>query len=244
MQHRQSPDWRGWVDGKSLGRWAITCAAILVAGLGSAPAALAKNKKPPEISAFLGDASDLTPLPGNEDLLVYRKRPGALAGYERFLIPTPLLYLDPSTVGKGVDPEELAMLADYLRDALVAALEEEPTNYQVVDESGPGILIVRSAITGVVPVDPKKNLGATAVGIALGVGLLVPRVDLGEASIEVEMLDGESGERLVAVAAAKGGRRFFGKIKGAKRWGDVKAAFKSWAKLFRRALDRVNEMEQ
>lgn len=216
------------------------CVALLVSALLVAAGAEAK-KRPHPLSDFLGDASDLTPHPDKGDLLIYRKAPGVLAGYERILIPTPLLYFDASSLGRGVDPGELKMLADFLRAEVVEALEEEPTRYRVVDEPGPGVLVVRSAITGVEPVDPRKNIAASAAGIAIGVGLLVPRVDLGGASIEVEMLDAETGERLVALAASKSGRRMLGKIKGAKEWGDVKGAFKSWAKNFRKTLDRVNE---
>jgi len=223
-----------------MSRLKAVCAAMLVAALFVASGAEAK-KKPQPLSDFLGDASDLAPHPGKGDLLVYRKAPGVLAGYEQILVPTPLLYFDATALGRGVDPDELRMLADFLRSEVVEALEEAPTRYRVVNEAGPGVLVVRSAITGVEPVDPKRNVGATVAGIALGVGLLVPRVDLGGASIEVEMLDGQSGERLVAVAASKTGRRMLGKIKGAKEWGDVKGAFKSWAKAFRKTLDKVNE---
>jgi len=219
-------------------------AAALLAIIASTPATPATREiEPPPVSDFLGDTTDLIPLADESEMLVYRKRPGVLAGYERLLVPTPLLYLDPATMGKGVDPDELKKLADFLRDEFVEALEREPTRYRVVSEAGAGVLVVRSAITGVESVGVAKNVGATAAGIALGVGLLVPRVDVGGASIEVEMVDGESGERLVAVAAARSGRRYLGKIKGTKEWGDVKAAFRAWAKLFREALDRVNESE-
>jgi Protein of unknown function (DUF3313) len=216
------------------------CVTLLVSALVVASGAAAK-KKSQTLSDFLGDTSDLTPLSEKDDLLVYRKAPGVLAGYGKIYLATPLLYFDPTTLGQGVDPDELRMLVDFLRSEVVEALEEEPTRYRVVDGPGAGVLVVRSAITGVEPVDPKKNIAATAAGIALGVGLLVPRVDLGGASIEVEMLDGETGERLIAVAATRTGRRMLGKIRGTKEWGDVKGAFKSWAKAFRKALDRANE---
>jgi hypothetical protein len=102
------------------------------------------------------------------------------------------------------------------------------------------VLRLHGALSDVEPVNPAENVGATAVGVATGVGLLVPRVDLGRAAVEVEMLDGVSGERVVAVVAERRGRRFGGKIKGAKRWGDAKAAFRKWAKDLRKRLDELH----
>lgn len=150
-----------------------------------------------------------------------------------------LIYFHEDAKGTGVDPQELAELAGFLRDEVIAALSEGDA-YVVVEEPGPGVLQIRAAITDVVPVDPKKNLGATAVGMAAGVGLLLPRVDLGRTSIEAEFLDSQTGERLVAVVAEKKGKRFGGKVKGAKTWGDVKAAFKNWSKGLRERLDQVH----
>lgn len=45
----------------------------------------------------------------------------------------------------------------------------------------------------------------------------------------------------MAIVAEKKGKRFGGKIKGAKTWGDVKAAFKKWSKDLRKRLDQVHD---
>jgi hypothetical protein len=196
-------------------------------------------KRPPT-SGFLGDYSDLQPHPDKKQMLVYRKRPGVLADYDAFLVEPVLIYFHKDAKGTGVDPQELAQLATFLRDEVVRAISESRV-YRAVDSPGPGVVRLRAAITHVVPVDPKKNIGATALGMAAGVGLLLPRVDLGRTSIEVEFLDSESGERLAAVVAEKKGRRFGGKVKGAKTWGDVKAAFKKWSKGLRQRLDQIHQ---
>ena len=60
------------------------------------------------------------------------------------------------------------------------------------------------------------------------------------ASIEVELVDSQSGERVAAAVASKKGKRYFAGLKGYKKWGDVKAAFDSWAKDFRKAVDRAH----
>jgi hypothetical protein len=192
-----------------------------------------------EPSGFLGDYSDLEPSPDRKDILVYRLRPRVLADYDRFIVDQPLIYFPVDGGPRGVDPADLKMLSDDLRDKLVAAIEEGG-RYTVVAEPGPGVAHARIAITDAVPVDPGKNIGAKAAGVALGVGLLIPRVDLGRAAIEAEILDSLSGERLVAVVAAKESRRYGGLIKGSKEWGDARAAFKKWAKQFRKKLDQAH----
>lgn len=192
------------------------------------------------VSGFLGDYSDLQPHPEKgDDLLVYRVADGILGDYRAILVDRPLIYFVPDSKGIGVDPAELQMLAEHLHEAVVTQLEKN--GFDVVDEPGPGVLVVRAAITDVNPVNPAKNISAKVAGAAVGVGLLIPRTDLGGASIEVEMLDGDTGERVAAVVASKRSRRFGGLIKGSKRWGDVKAAFESWAKQFRKKLEEARK---
>ncbi len=215
--------------------------SLAQAGIGIAAAGeKEKAKKAPPVSGFLGDCSDLQPHPDKKLMLVYRKHAGVLAAYDKFLVDPVLIYFHDEAKGVGVDPQELAELAGFLREAVVGALTEGG-KYQVVEEPGPGVVRLRGAITDVVPVDPAKNIGASVAGMATGVGLLLPRVDLGKTSIEAEFLDSETSERLVAVVAEKKGKRFGGKIKGAKTWGDVKAAFKQWSKDLRKRLDQIHD---
>ena len=227
-------------------RWSLVAGLALVMLLAlPTPGVAGKQKSKaegPPPSGFLGDYSGLEPHPKQDHLLVYRKAPGVLEPYRRFLIDKPVVMFHPEARGAEIDPEELDMLAGALREAVVEALEKDGA-YEVVEQPGPGVLRLRAAITDVDPVKPGKNVAPKAAGMAAGVGLLVPRTDLGRAAIEVEMLDSRTDERLVAVAASKKGRRYFSTIKGAKRWGDVKAAFKSWAKLFRKRLDEIHRGE-
>ena len=204
----------------------------------------AESEKRPDVvaSGFLGDLSDLKPYDKKpKQILVWRERPGILAEYQSFLVERPLIYFlpDAKAVTKGIDPAEMQQLADSLHDEVSSQLEK--ADFELVSEVGDKTLIVRSAITDVDPVNPSSNVATKAAGIALGVGLLAPRADLGSASIEVEFLDGETGRRVAAVAAAKEARRFGGTIKGSKRWGDVRAAFEKWAQLFRKQLEAVRE---
>jgi len=135
-----------------------------------------------------------------------------------------------------VNPDDLHELATALHDAVAAGLEDG--GYAVVDEPGPGVLRLRAAITDVDAGRPAANVGAKVAGAAtMGSALLVPAIDIGGAAIEAEMIDSATGERVVAFADAKKGRRFMGTVAAAQRWGHAHAAFKAWAKQLRERVD-------
>ena len=202
---------------------------------------LAAQEETATTTAFLGDFSDLQQARNDDDMVVYRTAEGVLTPYTRFLIDPVLIYFGSETSGGGVDPSELTRLAEYLRDAAVGQLQEVD-RFEVVDAPGPGVLRIRAAITNVDPAGSVVNIAtraAAAVTTPTGVGFLVPRVDLGSASIEVDMRDAETDERLVVVVATERGRRFLSGFRGVKPWGDVEAAFRSWAEQLRETLERI-----
>jgi hypothetical protein len=193
----------------------------------------------------LSDYSGLYPDPKNGDLLIYEKSKDALKNYRKFTIDPVTVYLLPAAENRGIDPDDLDRLARYFTDAITDELIAG--GYEVVTEPGPGVLELRIAITNVEPTGGKKNAaiqaGATAasVTVAPGVGLVVPRLSVGKVGIEGEMIDSASGERTVAFVTGKGGRRWFSGLNAYKKWGDIEAAFRTWAKNFRKRLDELHE---
>jgi len=208
----------------------------------------AKQQDPPsrKVSGFLDDYSGLFPDPKNGDLLIYEKDKTALKTYHKFLIEPVTVYLLPEAEDRGIDPDDLDRLARYFADAITDELMSSG-QYEVVTEPGPGVLDVRLAITNVEPTGGKKNAalkaGATAASMAVapGASLAVPRLSVGKVEIEGEMLDSVSGERVAAFVTGKGGRRWFSGLNAYKKWGDIEAAFRVWAKNFRKRLDQANE---
>jgi hypothetical protein len=156
------------------------------------------------------------------------------------------VYLLPEAEDRGIDPDDLDRLARYFADAVTDQLMDSD-RYEVVTEPGPGVLEVRIAITNVEPTGGKKNAalkaGATAASVATvpGASLAVPRLSVGKVEIEGELLDSVSGERVAAFVTSKSGRRWFSGLNAYKKWGDINAAFRSWAKNFRKRLDQANE---
>jgi hypothetical protein len=198
-----------------------------------------------EVSGFLGDYSGLYPAAENGDLLVYVKEKGILNKYDKFIVDPVAVQLLPEAQDRNLDPGDLSVLAYDCRQALVDELQKSG-RYKVVKDPGPGVLHLRAALTDVQPARAKTNAavkgGALAASAALapGASLAMPRLSVGRASIEAEMSDSQSGERMIAVVTSKQGRRFFSGLRGVKKWGDVEAAFKYWARAFRERLDQVH----
>lgn len=155
-------------------------------------------------SGFLGDYSGLAPDDELKGMIVYRKSPDVMTPYTKFIVDPFLTFFHSKADGKDSDPEELEGLTDYFRKTVIAELERDG-GYEVVHEPGPGVARLRVAITDVSP-------------------------GKGGASIEAEMLDSETSERLVAVVDSRKGRR-----------SATKKQFDKWAQLLRERLDKLHE---
>jgi len=204
-----------------------------------------KQAEPKQFSGFLGDYSKLHPDPKNSELLVYTKNDDILKNYSKFMVDRVTIYLLPEAQNRGIDPEDLARLAKNFHDDIVDELTK--AGYEVVSSPGPGVLEGRLAITNVEPTGSKKNVAvkagavAASTAVAPGAALLVPRFSVGKASIEGELLDSDSGERMAAFVTSRSGRRWFAGLKGYKQWGDVNAAFQTWAKNFAARVKQAHE---
>ncbi len=197
-------------------------------------------------SGFLGDYySKLGPDSVNSDLLSYWKDKDVLKDSSKFILDPVIIYLLPEAQQRGIDPEQLAKLAQYF----TKAIKDELTSghYKIVTEPGPGVMILRVAITDVQPNGGKENAGlkgaevAATHAVAPGVSLLVPRLSVGKVGIEGEIVDSTSGDVMVAFMTSKSGRRYFSGLKAYEKWGDIDAAFKAWAKGFRDRLDKAHK---
>jgi hypothetical protein len=84
-----------------------------------------------------------------------------------------------------------------------------------------------------------EAVAAHAIVPVPGASELIPRIKVGKVSIEGELVDSQSGEVEMAFMTSKSGRRFFSGLRAFRKWGDIDAAFRSWAKNFRQRLDRA-----
>jgi hypothetical protein len=156
----------------------IVFAAVLLGGCSSI-----SNRS----SGFLENYEHLKPDPKDSHRLVYERTGWRTAAYTGVLIEPVVVRLKPEDQARFT-PQELADLATYGDKALRKALAKE---WPIVTAAASGVLRVRSAITGVDPSNPALNVATSLV--------LCP-VDNGGVSLEFEVSDAGSGERLVALA--------------------------------------------
>lgn len=197
----------------------------------------ATSSKPPNV-VFLGSGIELQSVPGSPSLREWSSRPGVLRDYHAFLFEPVVVSLGKNAADNQASAEELKNLSEHLRVAFTSELARG--GYTIVDVPGEGVLRVRAALTELVPVDPAKNVAAKVVGSAIGVGLFLPTVDIGQAAIEVDMRDSVTAARVAAFADRKAGRAYFSGLSPYRRWGDVESAFGAWAREFRGRLDQIN----
>jgi Protein of unknown function (DUF3313) len=190
-------------------------------------------------SGFLGDYySKLGPDPSNSDLLTYWKDKDVLKDSRTFILDPVIVYLLPEAQQRGIDPEQLAKLTQSFTQDIKDELKSG--HYNLVTEPGPGVMVLRVAITNVQPNGGKENAGvkgaeiAATHAVAPGVSLLVPRLSVGKVGIEGEIVDSVSGDVMVAFMTSKSGRRYFSGLKAYEKWGDIDAAFKAGQRAFAR----------
>lgn len=198
-------------------------------------------------SGFLGDTySKLEPDPASSDWLIYFKNPDILKKSGTFLLDPVKVFFVPEVQQRDIDPADQARLADYFTKAIKDELHAG--HYNLVSEPGPDVMELRLAITNVEPNGGKANamvsgteaVATHAVVPVPGAGMLVPRLKVGKVSIEGEVVDSASGQVEMAFMTSKSGRRFFSGRKAFQKWGDIDAAFRSWAKNFRQRLDKAH----
>lgn len=203
-----------------------------------------KRAEKVQFSGFLDDYSGLERADDISDFVWgYTRRPLILRDYHAAIVDPVLVYFLPdSDASVALDPEKLAELTRFFRTSVIEELEQV-RDFQVVEQPGPGVARVRLAVTDIDVSKSAANVGTKVTAMAtVGAGFLVPALDVGGATMECEILDSESGERLMAVVDRDRGRRMFN-FKSMKTLGDAKAAMRGWAKEFRAHLERIHRGE-
>lgn len=192
----------------------------------------ATPKVPP--SGFLSDYSKLKQDAKDPGISWWEAPNVPWKKYKKLKIDLAVIRIDPSKAGQEINDEkinkkEMALMGKRLRQAVIEAMKN---HYPVVDSSGPDILRIRAALTHLKPVNPTANIFSTV--------LLGMPVDVGEAAVEVQFLDSQSGKVLLEIVAVKQGSHFdFSQVW--TRWDQVEAAFKEWADQLRAALDEIHK---
>lgn len=158
-----------------------------------------------------------------------------VSDYTKFSIQPVTLFISPQSKYKGVNADDLKAVADRLRGALVNALEPD---YPVVDKPGAGVMVVRIAITDLRLKKKKRGLlGYTPIGFVAGAvtSSAGDNINLLDAGMEWELLDGASGERIAVIVDANALQA--GKGEGKSDWAAIETALKNAADRFRKRVE-------
>ncbi len=190
-------------------------------------------------SGFLGNYTDLKLVPGEQYLWRYVKPGTNWKQYDKVFVAPMEVWLNPEAEHPGIQPELYSQIDRLFKD--IVANEFGPHGYQLAAQPGPGVLVFRGALTGVTPIHqgfqpsdvlPIKaavNAGRYAFGAEPYYIVL---------SGEIEMLDGASGERVLAAVGAR--RSFQTATKGSQvTWSELKDTFTWVAQRWRQQLDRA-----
>jgi len=205
------------------------------------------EQTPLNFSGFLENYSGFEPAPDGSGALVYLNPDRNLKRYTKVMIDPLVVWHSPDAEYKGINSAELMRLALTFQNRMVVALD---SGYAIVYNPGPDVLRIRAAITDVVPAKPSLETPGPLLPMANDLVLmmskkvadadlyLVPGTHLyvGQAAIEVELLDSETNERLVGYIERRKKSKLYAKTDRASL-GPVIEIFDYWAKKLRQRLD-------
>jgi len=191
------------------------------------------RRSAPEESGFLRDYSQLTERKDAPAKLSYLNPRANWSSYDAIWIESVSMWANSET--SKVKPEDRQMLIDFFFKALH---EELSKDFRIANGPGPGVLQFRAALTEakganvplktITTVVPQLKLASMAVGTGADIVTTV-----GEATLEAEVLDSMTKERLGAIVDQQAGKKWYTQL---KTWSDVKSACEHWAKALRERL--------
>jgi hypothetical protein len=194
----------------------------------------------PQYSGFIEDYPTFKK--GKKGLdMAYIKEGVDFNKYKRIMLDQVVFYFKKDSEYKGIHPDEIQELTEAFHKAFVGALNEA---YPLTDKPGPDVMRVRIAVTDIKPSKPGVGTVTTIIPVGLAFSLIKKGatgkyIGIGSASMEAELLDSVSNERIcVAIDEKPGGKLKVGKLSPAKD------AFEFWAKVLKAFLDDARGAKQ
>jgi hypothetical protein len=205
-------------------------------------------------SGFLSSYERLAPTPRGGGIECWRDPRLDARKYDRVMISRIVVSLSPQP-GKDqtVDPSDLKMLTDYFHNALANALRPQ---MPIVQQAGPGVVVIRIALTDLVPTGVTRSVTGTLIpygfvaeagsGPASGrpagstpylgtTGMEMQFLDGGSATVLAECRDTEVGRKYAAEvdSGASGAAETWasGYLNSFQAWSYAKNAFDKWSLL-------------
>jgi hypothetical protein len=201
------------------------------------------TKQQIKYSGFLEDYPDFKPGPEGGADMVYLKEGVDFSVYKRVMIDHVVFFFKDDAKYKGIHPEELQELSRAFHLEMAYALRGAGA-YPSAEEPAPDVLRIRFAITDVVQSKPSLQAFSAVMPPGLVMSSIKKsktgsHVGVGQASMEAELLDSMTNERIGAVIDTKTAGKFE-LTDEMTRWRHAKDAFKFWAKRLRKWLDEVH----
>ena len=228
------------------------------AALGSGTGVTATDSSRLTRTGFLSDYARLKPNPQAGGIECWRDPRLDAARFDKVLVSRIVVSLVPPKGEKGgeqatIDPNDLKTLTDYFHDSLVKALKPQ---MQVVDKAGPGVVVIRIALTNLVPTTVTDSVAGTLIPYAFiaeaGSGVATGRPAgstpyMGETGMEMQFRDGGNGHIIAECRDTQIGRKYAadvdanavgaaqtwasGYLNSFQAWSYAKNAFDKWSLL-------------
>src|SRR3990167_366245 len=189
-------------------------------------------------SGFLSSYTDLQEDKEFDGMMVYRNPTVNIKErYSKVLIAPVKFKLDPTVTTHQLDAEHQIQLADYFHERLREGLTK---NYEITDTPGADALLLRTAITDILPSKVYLNLHWSTTLIGGGIG---------GASLEAELVDSVTGEQIMAFVDVGKGKTFLQDTQhliknyksGLTKWGHTKEVMGVWADVMAMNLNQLRE---
>lgn len=219
-------------------------------------------------SGFLTDYVKLKPVAAMQGIECWRDMRFDPKKYKKIQIEPIVVSLTAPKDSKDgkipvVDPTDLKQLTDYFYQTLQGSLKRQ---LQIVSQAGPGVAVLRIALTDLVPTSVPGSVAGTLIPYAFIAEASSGKVSgrpagstpyLGETGMEMQFRDGASGAVLAECRDTEIGRKYAAELNAGaaqaaqtwangymssfQSWGYAKAAFNKWSML---VAKRVADLQQ
>lgn len=194
-------------------------------------------------TGFLGEYyAKLEPGPKDGAKMRWLKPGVDWAKYNKIMLDSVVFFFDDNSEYKGIEPNELKILADDFNKQLVDTLKG---SYPVVAEPGPDVLRIRFAITDLKQSSPVMSGITTVVPVGLAISVVKKGatdawVGSGATSADMMALDSLTND-VVAVAQDDETAGFTERF---SKWGSAEEAFKYWAERVKLYMDQAHGIKK
>lgn len=192
-------------------------------------------------SGFLGDYSLLEKGSGDEAQLRYINPQADFVAYTKILMEPVKIYCNKNSKLEELSKEDKQRIVNYLHATIKEQLKSD---YTFVNEQAAGVMRLRVAITEAresqVVLDTVSSI--IPIGVALGLVKKVAtgtNLSVGEAGVEMELQDSQTGKRLLAAVDERAGRKYTGKLDKFDKYHTVEDAFDYWSKKLKERLTEL-----